>query len=323
MDPAIFIMGPTASGKTGLAMRLCQHLPCEIISVDSALIYQGMDIGAAKPTVAELQQYPHYLLDILDPAQAYSAAQFRHDALTLMADISRRGNIPLLVGGTMMYFKVLLQGISEVPKADPVIRQQILAEAEQYGWAYMHRQLQQVDAASAARIHPNDPQRLQRALEIWRGTGVSMTQWREQERHEPFPYSVLQLALVTRQRALLHQRIAQRFDAMLAAGFEDEVRSLYRRGDLHIDMPSIRAVGYRQMWLYLQGDYDHDCMREKGIAATRQLAKRQLTWLRSWPDLHWLYSDQVNSWESGADEAGDMLVEQSLQLVNQELNLQI
>lgn len=290
--PAIFLMGPTASGKTALAMRLCDVLPCEIISVDSVLIYRGMAIGAAKPSAEELQQYPHHLLDILDPAESYSVAQFRHDALQLMTEITARGKVPLLVGGTMMYFNILLNGMSEVPDADPLIRAAILEEAERLGWQAMHHQLQAVDPLSAQRIHPNDPQRLQRALEVYRNTGITMTQWREREQaqRQAFAYQVLQLAVMPDERAILHQRIERRFDAMLTAGFEDEVRALYQRGDLHAGMPSIRAVGYRQMWGYLQGEYDYSAMREKGIAATRQLAKRQITWLRSWPELHWLYS---------------------------------
>ncbi len=291
---AIFLMGPTASGKTALAMRLYDSIPCEIISVDSVLIYRGMDIGSAKPSAQEQQHYPHHLLDILDPSESYSAAQFRHDALQLMARISEDGKIPLLVGGTMMYFNILLNGISEVPNADPAIRRTILMQAEQLGWQAMHEHLQAVDPQSALRIHPNDPQRLQRALEVYRATGKTMTAWREeqQRQREAFAYRPLQIAVAPEDRAILHQRIAQRFDRMLEQGFAAEVNTLMARGDLHADMPSIRAVGYRQMWAHLEGDYDWQTMRDKGIAATRQLAKRQLTWLRSWPELNWLYSTQ-------------------------------
>lgn len=291
---AIFLMGPTASGKTALAMRLYDSIPCEIISVDSVLIYRGMDIGSAKPSAQEQQHYPHHLLDILDPSESYSAAQFRHDALQLMARISEDGKIPLLVGGTMMYFNILLNGISEVPNADPAIRRTILMQAEQLGWQAMHEHLQAVDPQSALRIHPNDPQRLQRALEVYRATGKTMTAWREeqQRQREAFAYRPLQIAVAPEDRAILHQRIAQRFDRMLEQGFAAEVSALMARGDLHADMPSIRAVGYRQMWAHLEGDYDWQTMRDKGIAATRQLAKRQLTWLRSWPELNWLYSTQ-------------------------------
>lgn len=292
--PAIFLMGPTASGKTALAMRLYKALPCEIISVDSVLIYRGMDIGSAKPTAEELEEFPHHLLNTLDPRESYSVAEFRQDALRLMAEITARGRIPLLVGGTMMYFNILYNGMSEVPNADSSIRAAILDEAERLGWQHMHDMLQAVDPVSAARIHPNDPQRLQRALEVYRATGRTMTQWREKQdaERESFPYQTLQLAVAPEDRAVVHKRIETRFDAMLAAGFEDEVRALYARGDLHADMPSIRAVGYRQMWGYLEGEYDWATMREKGIAASRQLAKRQFTWLRSWPELIWLYSNQ-------------------------------
>jgi tRNA dimethylallyltransferase len=291
---AIFLMGPTASGKTDLAMRLCEALPCEIISVDSALVYKGMDIGTAKPSAAELARYPHHLVDILDPAQSYSAAQFRHDALEIMADISARGKIPLLVGGTMLYFRALIEGLGVLPEADPVVRAAIEKDAAEHGWQYVHQQLQAVDAVSAERIHPNDPQRLQRALEVYRLTGISMTQWRdlEQQQKQPFPYQVVQLALAPDDRAVLHQRIAQRFKRMLEQNFEAEVKALYQRGDLHPGLPSIRAVGYRQMWAYLAGEDDYAAMQEKGIAATRQLAKRQFTWLRSWQDVNWIYTDK-------------------------------
>lgn len=315
---AIFLMGPTASGKTALAMRLYQHLPCEIISVDSVLIYRGMDIGSAKPTKEELAQAPHHLLDMLDPAENYSVAQFRHDALKLMAEITARGRIPLLVGGTMMYFNILYNGMSEVPNADPAIRTAILNEAESVGWQAMHEQLQAVDPVSAARIHPNDPQRLQRALEVYRGTGMTMTEWRikEQQQRQAFPYHTLQIAVAPDDRAVVHKRIEKRFDGMLSAGFEQEVRKLYQRGDLHADMPSIRAVGYRQMWAYLDGEYDWVTMREKGIAASRQLAKRQFTWLRSWPELTWLYSTKEDEKKS-THELLDRWQENVLKLVNQ------
>lgn len=318
--PAIFLMGPTASGKTDLAMRLCDQLPCEIISVDSALIYKGMDIGTAKPSPAELVAYPHHLVDILDPAENYSAAQFRDDALALMADISARNKIPLLVGGTMMYFKVLLEGMSDLPEADPLLRQKIEADAEQHGWCYVHEQLQAADPESARRIHPNDPQRLQRALEVYLLTGVPMTEWRRREQAEKaaFPYRLLQLALAPRDRAILHQRIAQRFEKMLALGFEAEVRALYQRGDLHPGLPSIRSVGYRQMWAYLAGDYDYATMQHKGIVATRQLAKRQFTWLRSWQDLNWIYTEAGD--ESITREALlERLLADAIRLINTRL----
>lgn len=291
---AIFIMGPTASGKTALAMRLYDALNCEIISVDSVLIYQGMDIGSAKPSPAELQRYPHHLIDILPPTDSYSVAQFRADALRLMHDIVQRGKTPLLVGGTMMYFNILLKGMSEVPNASSEIRESILQQAQTLGWAAMHEQLANIDPVSASRIHPNDPQRLQRALEVFYASGKTMTQWRELElqQQQDFPFAPLQFAVMPDQRAVLHQRIAKRFDAMLEQGFQQEVEGLMARGDLHKDLPSIRAVGYRQMWEHLQDEYDWQTMRDKGIAATRQLAKRQITWLRSWRNLQWLYSYQ-------------------------------
>ena len=286
----IFLMGPTASGKTALAMALHQALPVEIISVDSALIYRGMDIGSAKPTADELTQVPHHLIDIRDPAESYSAADFRSDALRLIADIQHRGNIPLLVGGTMLYFKALLDGISPLPEAQPEVRQQLEQEAEKLGWTELHRQLAEVDPVSAARIHPNDPQRINRALEVYRITGQSLTELTAQK-GEPFAYPVHQFAIAPQDRALLHQRIALRYLQMLDSGFEDEVRVLKQRPDLHLDLPSMRCVGYRQMWQYLDGECSYDEMVQRGIAATRQLAKRQLTWLRSWQQLTWLSSD--------------------------------
>lgn len=289
--PLICIMGPTASGKTALAIALKQQLQrAELISVDSALVYRGMDIGTAKPDATELAAAPHFLLDIRDPAQSYSAADFRQDALELIAAIRQRGNTPILVGGTMLYFKALLQGISSLPAADPAVRAELEAEAAVKGWQAMHQQLAQLDPVAAARIHPNDPQRINRALEVYRLTGQSLTALTVQQA-EPLPYQVRQFAIAPTDRAELHRRIEQRFLQMLAQGFEQEVRQLYQRGDLHPDLPSIRCVGYRQMWDYLAGGVDYETMVSQGIAATRQLAKRQLTWLRSWPDLHWLKTE--------------------------------
>lgn len=289
--PVICIMGPTASGKTALAIALKQQLnKAELISVDSALVYRGMDIGTAKPTAAELAEAPHHLIDIRDPAQSYSAADFRTDALTLISDIQQRGNVPILVGGTMLYFKALLQGISELPAADEQIRAQLEEEARQQGWGALHQQLAAVDPIAASRIHPNDPQRINRALEVYRLTGHSLTELTAKQ-PEPFPYKVHQFAIAPTDRGELHQRIEMRFMQMLAQGFQSEVQQLLDRGDLHADLPSIRCVGYRQMWDYLQGNVDYQQMVNQGVAATRQLAKRQLTWLRSWPDLCWLKSE--------------------------------
>lgn len=304
LPPAIFLMGPTASGKTDLALQLADALPCEIISVDSALIYRGMDIGSAKPNAEILQKYPHHLIDILDPAQSYSAAQFRDDALQAMADITARGRIPLLVGGTMLYFKALTEGLAAMPSADPDMRARLEQQAASEGWAALHTELQRIDPVSAQRIHPNDPQRLLRALEVWHISGQTMTQLRAKQSLEKqqllasngahLPYNVATFAIAPQQRSVLHERIAQRFQQMLEQGFIAEVEALRQRGDLHVDLPSIRAVGYRQAWAYLDGEYAYDEMIERGIIATRQLAKRQFTWLRSWDDVEWLDSLSCN-----------------------------
>ena len=300
LPPAIFLMGPTAAGKTDLAIELTKVLPCELISVDSALVYRGMDIGTAKPSKELLAEYPHRLIDILDPAEAYSAADFRRDALQAMADITARGKIPLLVGGTMLYYKALVDGLADMPAADPEVRAQIEEEAGRLGWQALHEQLAVIDPESAARIHPNDPQRLSRALEVYRVSGQSMTALRQRQSAQSteaaasglqqLPYTVANLAIAPANRQVLHRRIEQRFTLMLEQGFIDEVVALRERSDLHAGLPSIRAVGYRQVWDYLDGKLTSAEMQERGIIATRQLAKRQFTWLRSWTDLHWLDS---------------------------------
>jgi len=277
---AIFIMGPTASGKTDLAVECVKQFSCEIISVDSALVYRQMDIGTAKPEAEILQQAPHRLIDIIDPAESYSAANFREDALREMGQIVSNGNVPVLVGGTMLYYKALQEGLSKMPAADQTVRDALEHEARDKGWDHMHRRLAEVDAESAKRIHPNDPQRIQRALEVYEVTGQSMTEFWKHQTADRLNYNVIKIALVPDDREYLRERIAQRFHLMLEQGFVDEVRALMARGDLNLDMPSMRCVGYRQVWEYLQGDVDYDTMVEKAINATRQLAKRQMTWLR-------------------------------------------
>ena len=287
---ALFLMGPTASGKTDLAIALRQQLPVEVISVDSALIYKGMDIGTAKPTPAELALAPHRLIDILDPKESYSAMNFREDALKEMAEISASGLIPLLVGGTMLYYKALLEGLSPLPSADPIIRAEIEEKAAKIGWTGMHQELLAIDPVAGTRINPNDSQRINRALEVFYITGKTMTELTE-EKGEALPYRLLQFAIAPQDRSILHERIALRFQKMMDLGFEEEVKRLFLREDLHIDLPSIRCVGYRQMWEYLQGDISLDEAIYKGICATRQLAKRQITWLRGWKDeITWLDS---------------------------------
>ena len=299
--PVIFLMGPTASGKTDLAMALRQHLPIELISVDSALVYQGMDIGSAKPTQKELADAPHKLIDIRDPSQPYSAADFCADAEREIAAAHAQGKIPLLVGGTMLYFKALLDGLADMPEADAEIREQIERDASMFGWPHIHQQLAEVDPDMAAEIHPNHSQRLSRALEVFRASGKTMSELRRaqtQDKKNPFSerFNLVQISISPRVRALLHERIALRFRNMLAAGFLEEVQTLYNRGDLHVDLPAIRAVGYRQAWDFIEGRLSYDEMIERGIIATRQLAKRQFTWLKGWqkyPDteLNWLYTE--------------------------------
>lgn len=285
----IFLMGPTASGKTALAIDMATQYNCEIISVDSALIYRDMNIGSAKPSAEELEMAPHKLIDILDPSESYSAADFRRDALLAIEDIISRGKTPLLVGGTMMYFKALLEGLSPLPSADEAIRQQILAQAQTEGWEALHQELCNIDPVAGERIHSNDPQRLSRALEVYRISGKTMTEL-TQTKSAALPYDVVQFAIAPNDRKVLHELIAKRFNIMLEQGFIEEVARLKARDDLHLELPSMRCVGYRQCWQYLDNEFDHATMVEKATAATRQLAKRQLTWLRSWPDLQWLES---------------------------------
>ncbi len=281
------IMGPTASGKTSLALDVAKQTDSEIISVDSALVYKGMDIGTAKPTAHEQAAVKHHLIDIIDPKDSYSVSQFVNDTTRLIGEIHERGRLPILVGGTMMYFNALINGISSLPKSNDVIREQINREAERSGWSSLHAELMNVDKVSGERIHPNDPQRITRALEVYRSTGKTLTHWQEQE-GEKCPYEITQFAIAPQDRAILHERIERRFDMMLAEGFEREVKKLYERGDLNESLPSIRSVGYRQMWQYFEGELSQCEMRERGIIATRQLAKRQLTWLRGWQDVTWL-----------------------------------
>ncbi len=277
-------MGPTASGKTGAAVELTQRLPVELISVDSALVFRDMNIGTAKPDAATLAKAPHHLIDIIDPTEAYSAAAFRHDALRLMADITARGKVPLLVGGTMLYFKALREGLSPLPQADAEVRTRLDAIIAQHGIEHLHAELAKVDPETAARLHATDTQRIQRAMEIYLVSGRPMSELIRQQEQDELPYNILSIALIPSDRAVLHQRIATRFQQMLKDGLVDELRGLRRKYTLHRDMTSMRCVGYRQAWEYLEGEITEAELLEKGIAATRQLAKRQLTWLRSTPD---------------------------------------
>ncbi|WP_299734287.1 tRNA (adenosine(37)-N6)-dimethylallyltransferase MiaA [uncultured Endozoicomonas sp.] len=308
LPPAVFLMGPTASGKTDLAVALSKSYPFEIISVDSALIYKGMDIGTAKPEPDVLADAPHHLIDILDPSEAYSAADFRQDAIALMTDITKRGRIPLLVGGTMMYFKVLRDGMASMPSADDRVRQALLNTAEEKGWAFLHQQLVEVDPKAAQRIKPTDTQRLQRALEVYQLTGKPLSQWHQEQDGQKLPWDITSLALAPEDRAVLHERIALRFRLMLENGFLDEAKALYARGDLSVNMPAVRSVGYRQVWSYLDGELSYEEMVERGIIATRQLAKRQLTWLRGWSDVHWLDTLSPNLESDALKVLGNVLI---------------
>ena len=286
LPPAIFLMGPTAAGKTDLAVELVQRCACEIISVDSALIYKDMNIGSAKPDAQTLALAPHHLINIRDPLEAYSAACFRADALELMAQITARGKVPLLVGGTMMYYKALMEGLAPLPASEPTLREQLEQEIQDHGLLAMHHRLCEIDPVAGARINQADPQRITRAMEVFLLSGETLTSHWARQKQQQLPYQITSIGVWPEDRAVLHKRIEQRFESMLAQGFEQEVLSLMARKDLHLDLPSMRCVGYRQMWQHLSGDYDYATMQHKGIVATRQLAKRQLTWLRSWPQLH-------------------------------------
>jgi tRNA dimethylallyltransferase len=308
------LAGPTASGKTAAALAIARQHPVEIISVDSALVYRSMDIGTAKPSAAELAAVPHHLINLRDPLQAYSAAEFEHDARRLIGDISARGKLPLLVGGTMLYFKALMHGLDDMPRADAGVRAVIEAEAQQHGWPALHAQLARVDPVTAARLNPADGQRIQRALEVYRVSGQPLSAFHTTKpvpgdtahptAHDKAPAGQALISLEPIDRAWLHARIAQRFDAMLAQGFLDEVKALRARGDLHPDLPSMRCVGYRQAWEALDGLWPLAELRDKGIFATRQLAKRQLTWLRAMPQRHVVACDAPDALDQVLTHAG-------------------
>lgn len=297
MGPAILLMGPTGAGKTDAAMALAERLPVEIVSVDSAMVYRGLDIGSAKPSPSVLARYPHHLVDIVDPSEPYSAGEFLRDVVPLMAQIRARGRWPLLVGGTMLYFRALQAGMASLPAADPGVRAALSADAATLGWPGMHARLASIDPAAAARIAPQDAQRIQRALEVHALTGQTLSSLQQQSLKTAKPDDYLRLVLAPAEKATLDARLAQRFDGMLAAGFLAEVRALHSRGDLTADLPALRAVGYRQLWMHLDGACDLATARELSIIATRQLAKRQYTWLRSEPDATW-----VSPHEDGATD---------------------
>ena len=288
LPPVLCLMGPTASGKTALSLEFAEKFPCEIISVDSAMVYLGLDIGTAKPDEETLKKIPHHLINIRDPIHPYSVGEFVKEAEETILAIQNRGRTPLLVGGTMLYFRALQEGLANLPRADQALRQQWQLQIENEGSPALHAELARIDSVAAQRIHPQDKQRIQRALEVFILTGKSITEWHEVNQPISSSYRLIFFGLAPNDRAMLHRQIAERFDQMLALGLIDEVSRLYHRGDLSPDLPAIRAVGYRQVWSYLSGEIDYHTMREQAIAATRQLAKRQLTWLRSWPDLIWL-----------------------------------
>jgi tRNA dimethylallyltransferase len=304
---AIFLMGPTASGKTELAVALHERFPVDIVSVDSALVYRGMDIGTAKPDAETLQKAPHALIDIREPTQSYSAAEFRTDALVEMSKITTRGRVPLLTGGTMLYFRALSRGLAELPSANPNIREAIEAEAQKAGWRVMHARLAVKDPETAERIHYNDPQRIQRALEVIEITGRPMSELLKEQQENELGYRLLKIVVCPQPRSVLHERIERRFRLMLEAGFLDEVRALHARPDLTPDLPSMRCVGYRQAWAWLDGEFDFETMCEKALAATRQLAKRQMTWLRQESGAMWYDPTVENAQKSVFREVGNLL----------------
>jgi len=293
--PVVSIMGPTASGKTDLSIGLAQAIDGEIISVDSALIYRGMDIGTAKPTKEEQAGIPHHLLDICDPAESYSAADFLADTFRLIEDIKARGRSPILAGGTMLYFKALVAGLADLPATDEQVRLQVQQRIREHGIEQLHAYLATFDPKTAERLHATDTQRVSRAVEVYLMSGKPLSQYHAEQEQYSFPYPLLQVAIAPTERDVLHQRIEKRFDQMLAAGFEEEVRKLFERGDLTLEHPSIRCVGYRQMWQYLSGELSLEEARFRGIVATRQLAKRQFTWLRSWEGVEWMDSLAANN----------------------------
>lgn len=293
--PVIAIMGPTASGKTSLAIEVAQALNGEIISVDSALIYRSMDIGTAKPSLAEQQGIVHHLMDIVDPAATYSVADFRQDALSTIAAIQARDRVPILAGGTMLYFKALFSGLADLPATNATVREQVSSRIAEHGIAALHEYLASFDPETALRLAPGDTQRISRAVEVYLMSGKPLSQFHAEQQQYQFPWPLVEVAIAPNQRAVLHERIEQRFDAMLAAGFEQEVRALFERGDLTLEHPSMRCVGYRQMWQFFTGELSLDEARYRSIVATRQLAKRQFTWLRSWPTLFWLDSLAPNN----------------------------
>ena len=297
-EPVLALMGPTASGKSALAERLAERFEAELISVDSALVYRGLSIGAAKP------DYPHHLVHIREPDDPYTAADFASDAKRCIDEIRGRGRRPILVGGSMLYFRALIQGLDDIPAIDPAIRADIEAEAQRSGWPAVHQQLSEIDPETASRLHPNHSQRICRALEVYRGTGTPLSEW-QQGKPALASDDYECIALCPEDRAVLHARIARRLDAMFDEGLVAEVTRLFEQEGLHTDLPAIRAVGYRQVWSYLEGETDLATCREKVLAATRQLAKRQLTWLRGWPDLTWIWTNEVGQWVHGPDSAAD------------------